>query len=165
MKNTENIKFQHVETLGKSMPFKIENLGYGEAHISDFEVSSVEYTLIIMEIISKGDSSVVLPENYRLDRGSCFEVSFDAKNNLDNNTLFERYPTNNHHQMIGIMSEVERLINEHYNAASPSGYILLATDERLNRVYKRYINRFVTQSGFTMTDKLDPNGRGYVIHT
>ncbi len=95
------------------MPFKIENLGYGEAHISDFEVSSVEYTLIIMEIISKGDSSVVLPENYRLDRGSCFEVSFDAKNNLDNNTLFERYPTNNHHQMIGIMSEVERLINEH----------------------------------------------------
>ncbi|WP_133812712.1 hypothetical protein [Photorhabdus tasmaniensis] len=131
MKNTENIRFQHVETLGKSMPFKIENLGYGEAHLSDFEVSSVEY----------------------------------AKNNLDNNTLFERYPTNNHAQTIIIMSAVERLINEHYNAVSPSGYILLAADERLNRVYKRYINRFVTQNGFTMTDKLDPNRRGHVIHT
>ncbi|NHB86811.1 hypothetical protein C5471_03400 [Photorhabdus tasmaniensis] len=113
------------------MPFKIENLGYGEAHLSDFEVSSVEY----------------------------------AKNNLDNNTLFERYPTNNHAQTIIIMSAVERLINEHYNAVSPSGYILLAADERLNRVYKRYINRFVTQNGFTMTDKLDPNRRGHVIHT
>ncbi|WP_132343422.1 hypothetical protein [Photorhabdus luminescens] len=64
------------------MPFKIENLGYGEAHISDFEVFGVEYTLIIMEIISKGDSSVVLPENYRFNRGCFFEVSFDAKNNL-----------------------------------------------------------------------------------
>ncbi|WP_445374968.1 hypothetical protein ACSLVK_02870 [Photorhabdus tasmaniensis] len=92
MKNTENIRFQHVETLGKSMPFKIENLRYGEAHLSDFEVSGVEY----------------------------------AKNNLDNNTLFERYPTNNHARMIIIMSAVERLINEHYNAVSPSGYILLA---------------------------------------
>ncbi|MBS9437431.1 hypothetical protein EAE91_09675 [Photorhabdus noenieputensis] len=147
------------------MPFKIENLGYGEAHISDFEVSGVEYTLIIMEIISKGDSSVVLPENYSFDLNNFFEVSFDAKHNLHNNTLFERYPTNNHYQMIGIMYAVERLINEHYNAVSSSGYILLAADERLNRVYKRYINRFVTQNGFTMIDKLDPNGRGYVIHT
>ncbi len=84
---------------------------------------------------------------------------------IDNNTLFERYPTNNHNQMIRIMYAVERLINEHYNAVSPSGYILLAADERLNKVYKRYINRFVTQNGFTMTDKLAPNGRGYVIYT
>ncbi|MER2474709.1 hypothetical protein ABR965_20730, partial [Photorhabdus laumondii] len=61
------------------MPFKIENLGYGEAHISDFEVSGVEYTLIIMEIISKGDSSVFLPENYSFDLNNFFEVSFDAK--------------------------------------------------------------------------------------
>ncbi|MGS0626736.1 MULTISPECIES: hypothetical protein [Photorhabdus] len=147
------------------MPFKIENLGYGEAHISDFKVSGVEYTLIIMEIISKGDSSVVLPENYRLDLSRFFEVSFDAKNNLDSNTLFARYPTNNHDQMTGIMHKVERLINEHYNAVSPSGYVLLAADERLNKVYKRYIHRFVTQNSFTMTDKLGPNGRGYVIHT
>ncbi|MCT8341357.1 MULTISPECIES: hypothetical protein [Photorhabdus] len=64
------------------MPFKIENLGYGEAHIADFEVSGVEYTLIIMEIISKRDSSVVLPENYSFDINNFFEVSFDAKNNL-----------------------------------------------------------------------------------
>ncbi|RAW98725.1 MULTISPECIES: hypothetical protein [unclassified Photorhabdus] len=83
---------------------------------------------------------------------------------INNNTLFERHPTNNHNQMIEIMYTVERLINEHYNAVSPSGYILLAADKRLNRVYKRYINRFVTQNGFTMIDKLDPNGRGYVIH-
>ncbi|WP_036769243.1 hypothetical protein [Photorhabdus australis] len=147
------------------MSFKIENLGFGEAHISDFKVSGVEYTLIIMEIISKGDSSVVLLENYKLGLSRFFEVSFDTKNNLNSNTLFARHPTNNHNQMIGIMYEVERLINEHYNAVSPSGYILLAADERLNRVYKRYINRFVTQNGFTMTDRLDPNGRGYVIHT
>ncbi len=57
---------------------------------------------------------------------------------IDNNTLFERYPTNNHAQMIVIMSAVERLINEHDNAVSPSGYILLAADERLNKVYIPY---------------------------
>ncbi|WP_256125233.1 hypothetical protein [Photorhabdus luminescens] len=36
------------------------------------------------------------------------------------------------------MSAVERLINEHDNAVSPSGYILLAADERLNKVYIPY---------------------------
>ncbi|WP_131817524.1 hypothetical protein [Photorhabdus namnaonensis] len=68
-----NIKFQYVEILGKSMPFKIENLGYGEAHISDFEVSGVEYTLIIYPMdfkVHRGGKGVNPREHSKLcDRG------------------------------------------------------------------------------------------------